>query len=137
MTIGTGWCTGPVPTNTNCTFLMCSPKTRVSTSVKSPPSLSAHFTSIFELQKGVSQQCIICTLLYYIPSYFKENDSKIQTLETLNNSDGSGLRFFGLGRARAFPCRARARVGLRPDYEGFFGRARALHFRARVGLGPG
>ena len=52
-------------------------------------------------------------------------------------SDGSGLRFFGLGRARAFPCRARARVGLRPDYEGFFGRARALHFRARVGLGPG
>ena len=82
MTIGTGWCTGPVPTNTNCTFLMCSPKTRVSTSVKSPPSLSAHFTSIFELQKGVSQQCIICTLLYHIPSYFKENDSKIQTLET-------------------------------------------------------
>ena len=53
------------------------------------------------------------------------------------NSDGSGLRFFGLGRARAFCFRARARVGPRPDYEGFFGRARALYFRARVGLGPG
>ena len=52
-------------------------------------------------------------------------------------SDGSGPRFFGLGRARAFRFRARARVGLRPDNEGFFGRARALNFRARVGLGPG
>ena len=81
----TVWYTNPIHMNTNYISHTFNPKTREYTSVKSPPSLSAHFTSIFELQKGVSQQCIICTLLYYIPSYFKENDSKIQTSETLNN----------------------------------------------------
>ena len=36
------------------------------------------------------------------------------------SSDGSGLRFFGLGRARALHTRARARVGPQPDFEAIY-----------------
>ena len=57
-----------------------------------------------------------------------------QLHQKLNISDGSGLRFFGLGRARAF--RFRARVGPRPDFEGFFRAGSGFAFsgsgRARV-----
>ena len=38
----------------------------------------------------------------------------------LSSSDGSGLRFFGLGRARALHTRARARVGPQPDFEAIY-----------------
>ena len=38
----------------------------------------------------------------------------------LTTSDGSGRRFFGLGRARALHTRARARVGPQPDFEAIY-----------------
>ena len=47
-------------------------------------------------------------------------------------SDGSGLRFFGLGRARALRFRARVGLGPGPIMKLLVGRARAFHFRARA-----
>ena len=79
---------------------------------------------MFEIRKNVS-------------SYLFGNSQGIwlQT-KSIFTSDGSGLRFFGLGRARALRCRARVGLGPGPIMKLLVGRARAFHFRARVGLGP-
>ena len=58
----------------------------------------------------------------------------------LNNRGGTGLRISGsggLGRARALHFRARVGSGLGPYVELKLGRARALDIRARVGSGLG